>query len=91
MKIEYDPAKRDWTLRERGLDFADVQDMFERYGLTLDDNRKDYGEDRFVTYGVLNDEIVACVWTRRGEARRIISLRKAKKNERESYNFHRPG
>jgi uncharacterized DUF497 family protein len=43
MKISYDPAKRDWTLRERGLDFYDVPQLFE--GLTIDsvDLRRDYG------------------------------------------------
>lgn len=91
VKIEFDPEKRERTLRERGLDFADVEVIFDRYALTLDDVRKDYGEDRFVTYGILNAALVACVWTPRGDIRRIISLRKAKKNERQSYDLNRPG
>jgi uncharacterized DUF497 family protein len=90
VKIEFDPAKREWTLRERGLDFARAGVIFDRYTLTLDDRREDYGEERFVSYGVLDGVVVACVWTQRGEARRLISLRKAKKNERENYNFNRP-
>jgi uncharacterized protein len=90
VEIEYDPAKRDWTLRERGLDFAKAERIFRAFILTFDDNRDDYGEDRFLTYGLLDGVIVACVWTFRGDRRRIISLRKAEKDEREIYNLYRP-
>ena len=82
MKIEFDPTKREWTLRARGLDFADAGRIFDEYELTVEDERRDYGEDRFLTLGVLNDEVVACVWTERGDVRRITSLGKARKNER---------
>ncbi|MEA3066184.1 MAG: uncharacterized protein QOJ27_2645 [Sphingomonadales bacterium] len=78
------------TLKRRGLDFAEAERIFDRYVLTLEDRRFDYGGDRYVTYGMLNDELVACVWTLRAEARRIVSLRKAKKNEREIYRLNRP-
>jgi uncharacterized protein len=90
VEIEFDPAKRDWTLRERGLDFAKAERIFEALALTFDDSREDYGEDRFLTYGLMDEVIVACVWTVRGERRRIISLRKAEKDEREIYNLYRP-
>lgn len=90
VKIEFDPAKRDWTLRERGLDFAKAERIFQAFTLTFDDDREHYGEDRFITYGLMDDVIVACVWTARGDRRRIISLRKAEKDEREIYNLYRP-
>lgn len=90
MEIEFDPEKREWTLRTRGLDFAKADEIFARYALTQEDEREDYGEDRYLTLGVLDGEVVVCVWTPRGAARRIISLRKAEKNEREVYNLHRP-
>ena len=89
VKIEFDPAKREWTLRERGLDLAAAGKIFSDLSLTHEDERGDYGETRFVTLGVLNGETVVCVWTQRGEARRIISLRKARKDERETYNLGR--
>ena len=89
VKIEFDPAKREWTLRERGLDFAKAAQIFEAFNLTFDDGREDYEEDRFLTYGLLDEGIVACVWTVRGIRRRIISLRKAEKDEREIYNLYR--
>lgn len=90
MEIEFDDAKREWTLRVRGLDFAKAEQIFEDYTLTFEDDREDYGEDRFVTYGLLQRWVVACVWTIRGDRRRIISLRKAEKDEREIFNLCRP-
>ncbi|NML16416.1 BrnT family toxin [Azohydromonas caseinilytica] len=43
--------------------------------------RQDYGEQRTITFGLLHGRMVALVWTPRGAARRIISMRYA--NERE--------
>jgi uncharacterized DUF497 family protein len=88
--IEFDPAKRARTLRERGLDLADAAKIFEGFTITFEDDREDYGEERFVTFGRIGRTLVACAWTMRGENRRIISLRKAEKDEREIYNLYRP-
>jgi len=85
MAISYDPAKRDETLKERGLDFADVEEVFAGLTLTLPDLRHDYGEDRFQTYGFLGGRLVMVVWTERGEDRHIMSMRKC--NEREQARF----
>jgi hypothetical protein len=46
VKIEFDPAKREWTLRERSLDFARAGDIFDQFVLTEEDKREDYGEYR---------------------------------------------
>ena len=85
MAIAYDPAKRDWTLRERGLDFEHAEAVFA--GPTFDrlDDRRDYGERRVITFGMLQDRMVVLVWTPRGGARHIISMRKA--NEREQAHY----
>jgi hypothetical protein len=53
VKITYDPAKREKTLAERGLDFADATTVFDGPTLTLLDDRRDYGEPRLQTYSVL--------------------------------------
>ena len=76
MAISYDPAKRDETLKERGLDFADAALVFDGLTLTLPDLRQDYGEDRFQTYGLLDGRLVMVVWTERGEDRHVMSMRK---------------
>jgi uncharacterized DUF497 family protein len=81
MIIEFDTDKRDKTLSERGLDFARAGEIFAGRHLTREDARENYPEPRFQTAGRLDGRIVMLVWTPRGEARRIISMRKA--NERE--------
>ena len=53
MGISYDAEKRDWTLRERGLDFEDAAHVFAGTTLTIEDDRKDYGERRYQTMGLL--------------------------------------
>jgi hypothetical protein len=78
--ISFDPAKREKTLSERGLDFRRAKEVFEHLHLTRLDDRREYGEQRFVSTG-LDGRIVIIVWTSRGRTRRIISMRKA--NERE--------
>jgi uncharacterized DUF497 family protein len=81
VRITFDRAKRDRTLLERGLDFRRAGDVFADLHLTREDDRRDYGEPRFISAGKLDGRIVIIVWTPRGRARRIISMRKA--NERE--------
>jgi uncharacterized DUF497 family protein len=85
MGITYDPGKREWTLEERGLDFEDAVQVFAGTAVTVEDDRRDYGEVRFQTFGVLNERVVMVVWTRRGEDRHIISMRKANERERRKY------
>jgi len=53
--------------------------------VTVDDNRYDYGELRHITVGTLDGRTVVMVWTSRGAARRIISMRYA--NEREIQRY----
>lgn len=85
MRLTYDPEKRAKTLAERGLDFEDAVHVFAGPTIDLLDDRKDYGEVRWVTYGLLNDRMVALVWTPRGEGRHIISMRKANDREKKAY------
>jgi uncharacterized DUF497 family protein len=93
MDITYDPEKRAKTLAERGLDFEDAKHVFAEMALTVVDDRRDYGETRFQTMGWLNDRLIMIVWTERGQARHIISMRKC--NDREEKKFKarvdRPG
>ena len=75
MRISYDEAKREWTLANRGLDFADAVRIFAGDYLEFVDDRFDYGEDRYIIYGELDGRAVAIVWTPRGNSRRVISMR----------------
>jgi uncharacterized DUF497 family protein len=88
VKISYDPDKRAKTLAERGLDFDDAVRVFAGRTLTLPDERQDYGEIRYLTYGLLDDRMVAIVWTPRGETRHIISMRKCNAREKTLFQAH---
>ena len=85
MKIRYDPAKRARTLIERGLDFDDAIKVFADRTIDFADDRKDYGEARWLTFGRLRNRLVVIVWTPRQRARHIISMRKANGREQEKY------
>ena len=85
MPIEFDEVKRQATLRSRGLDMARAGEVLEGVTLTVTDDRRDYGEERFISTGFLDGEMVVLVWTPRSGVRRIISLRKANERERTLY------
>jgi uncharacterized DUF497 family protein len=85
MKISYDPAKRAKTLAERELDFEEAATVFAGKTLTVGDDRKDYGEIRHITVGLLRERMMVLVWTLRGDTHHIISFRKANGREKEKY------
>ena len=85
MKITFDPAKRASTLRDRNLDFVDADEVFAGKALNIPDERRDYGEPRIITVGLLRGRMVIVVWTPRGNARHVFSMRKA--NDREKARF----
>ncbi len=87
MAITYDPEKRDRTLRERGLDFKDAEEVFAGRVYQQQDDRRDYGETRLITVGLLRGRMIVMVWTARGSNRHVISMRKA--NEREKARYAR--
>jgi uncharacterized DUF497 family protein len=82
VRITFDPAKRALTLENRGLDFAFAGLVFGGRHMTRVDDRRDYGERRFISIGKLGADVVILVWTPRGDARRIISMRKANAREK---------
>jgi uncharacterized DUF497 family protein len=86
MKIEFDPEKRDATLIHRGLDMGSAPEVFDAAHITIEDDRVDYGEPRFITIGMLDERMVVLVWTWRGENLRVISMRKANEREQERYS-----
>ncbi|MBD2152732.1 BrnT family toxin [Pseudanabaena sp. FACHB-1277] len=85
MNFEWDEAKRIANLRKHGIDFLDVAIVFDGDTLIVEDDRYDYGEQRFVTFGLLRGLVVAVVHTDRQDSIRIISVRKATKYEQKVY------
>ena len=88
MNLEFNKFKRDKTLNERGLDFARANEIFAGFHFTGHDNREIHDEHRFITVGYLDARLIVLVWTHRGEARRIISMRKANDREKAIYANH---
>lgn len=79
--IEFDPEKRRLVLENRGLDMARAGEVFSGKTITIEDDRQDYGETRYISFGWLDQRLVVMAWTPRKNACRIITMRKA--NERE--------
>ncbi len=82
INYEWDEAKRQDTLTTRGVDFAAMARFDWTTALVLEDTRADYGEPRFRALGLIDDRLFAVVVTPRGDALRVISLRKANARER---------
>ena len=83
--ITFDPAKRQRTLQERGLDFMDAPEVFAGETYRWINDRFNYGEVRTITIGRLRGRMVVLVWTQRDEFRHIISMRKANDREQAEY------
>jgi hypothetical protein len=81
MRVTCDPDKRASTLQERSLDLRRAKEVFAGPHFTREDKRHDYGEPRFVTAGWLDGRLVVFVWTPRGAARHIISMRHCHERE----------
>lgn len=85
MEFEWDEAKRLANIRKHGIDFIDALSVFNGDTVTVEDDRYDYGEQRFVTFGLLQGRVIAIVHTERSNRTRIISARKATNYEQRTY------
>lgn len=70
------------------MDFAHAELIFAGIHFTSEDLHVNHAEDRFITVGFLQADLVVIVWTPRGEVRRIISMRKANEREKTFYTQH---
>jgi uncharacterized DUF497 family protein len=85
MRFEWNAAKNRSNFVKHGLDFADAELVLAGPCVTFIDDRFDYGEERFVTLGLLAGRLVTIAHAPRGEATRIISMRKANRREQKIY------
>ncbi len=81
----WDEAKQLANLKKHGIDFADSEKIFRGLTFTAEDDREAYGERRFLTLGLLEDQVVSVTHADRGGEIRIISIRKATKHEARFY------
>ncbi len=87
MNFVWDEAKNSTNISKHGFDFADAHLIFDGPMLVIQDTREDYGEDRFIGIGLLLGLPVVIVYVEdtENDVIRVISLRKATKNERKIY------
>ena len=88
MRITCNRAKREQTLRERGLDYLRAKEVFAGPHFTRPDARHDYGEPRFITVGWLDGRLVVFAWTPRGVARRVFHMRHCHEREAKKVRAH---
>jgi len=86
MRYSYDPKKKAENLKKHGMNFDDAQGVIESIKtVTFEDKRFEYGEARYLTLGLLHGVIVIIATAETDKTVRIISMRKADKNEQKIY------
>jgi len=85
MEFIWSALKRAADLKAHGLDFVDAARVFEGTTYTFEDDRFSYGEQRFVTLGLLAGVPVSIVHTETDHEIRVISFRKTAKREAKIY------
>jgi uncharacterized DUF497 family protein len=85
MEFTWSEAKRAANLKAHGLDFVDAPRVFEGVTFTFEDDRFSYGEQRFITLGLLAGVPVSLVHTETDHEIRVISFREATNREAQIY------
>ena len=85
MEFTWSERKRSLNLKEHGIDFIDARSVFEGLTYTFEDDRFSYGEQRFVTLGLLAGIPVSIAHTENDHEIRVISFRKATSREAKIY------
>jgi hypothetical protein len=85
VNFEWDEAKRLSNIAKHGFDFIGIEAVFDGETVTILDDRFDYGEERFVTFGSFDGRMVAIAHAETDIVIRIISVRKATTDEEINY------
>jgi uncharacterized DUF497 family protein len=85
MRIEFDPDKDAANVAVHGISLDQAETLLLGFTVQWADQRRDYGEIRVIAIGEIGDREFCCVYARRGEAFRPISLRRASRKERNVY------
>jgi hypothetical protein len=85
VKITWDDSKRMANIAKHGLDFVESGKVFAGPTFTIPDSRFDYGEERFVTIGLMGADVVVIVHTETENEIRVISMRKGTANEQKIF------
>ena len=87
LQFEWDSKKSQSNKRKHGITFEEASTIFgDPLSITIHDPAHSIGEDRFVTIGTsVNDKLIVVAHTERNDIIRIISARKATRNEKRQY------
>ena len=85
MEFLFDRSKDRSNRKKHGIALSRAADFDFEAAIFVVDDRKDYGEMRIKAIGFLDARLYALVFTQEGENIRVISLRKASKNEEGDY------
>jgi len=86
LDFEWDDFKADENVRNHGVSFAHAALAFrDPFAVEWIDLREDYGEERIILLGRVDSYVLNVVYTQREERIRIISARRATKNEQDNY------
>ncbi|MBD2436740.1 BrnT family toxin [Nostoc sp. FACHB-110] len=81
MRFIWDENKRQSNISKHGFDFVDAYIVFEGAIFTFEDERYAYGEQRFITMGLLRGRVVVIAHTEAQDEIRVISMREGTKRE----------
>ena len=85
MEIEWDNNKAASNLIKHKIDFEDAKNIFLDPNRLEREDKRDYNETRIQVIGIVNQVVLLVVYTKRNGRYRIISARRANKNERRQY------
>lgn len=86
MEFEWDPEKSDKNLESHGVTFQEATEIWQGLHLEVEEIAKTkYGEKRSATIGLIKGEVYTAIWTKRSNALRLISVRRARDGEKEIF------
>jgi uncharacterized DUF497 family protein len=91
MEYEWDPHKAAANRRKHGVSFGIIEDFDWQTAQVIADDRRDYGESRWLDIGLIGDRLHTLAFTIRDERIRLISLRAASRKERTLYREQNEG
>jgi uncharacterized protein len=87
--IEFDPDKDAANIAKHGVSLSVAEQLQLDTAVIVPDLRRDYGEDRWTAYQLIDDRVFVLVFTTRANVTRAISLRKANEREQRFFESHR--
>jgi hypothetical protein len=85
VQLEWDETKRQSVIAQRGVDILYAALIFDGPVLSRQDDRHDYGESRYISVGMVDDECFVVVHSPRDGSTRLITAWKGGRDERSIY------